>query len=492
MSKMVKHTLSLKKLLEVPLVDLFDTSIEFRGWIRRIRSARGMIFIDIYDGSEVIPLRCIAEELKYIPDILEEDTYKTLMYGQLKDSQFLSDGCSVVIEGIITKSPEGASQLFEVKISKLQLIGGVEDPETYPIQKSNEKNFQSLRQLPFDRMKSQMIQSVGKIRSELSFYIHLYFREKSVTLTDPNILTSSDCEGAGEMFKVTPQMFGSEIPVGLTVSAQLPLEALITGYGNVYSCRPCFRAEESHTTKHLVEFLHIEYESICETLDELLRFTEDFIKTIITQTIQSKQIEYDFLESKFSAPETQGIRTKIQSFIKKGFVRIKHCEAVDLIIKLVKEKAQLPDDSGKLVRVKVKAMPKHDGDLSSEHETILVKYFDGFVFVTHWPLKIKSFYMKQCDDGSGECESFDLLAPYVGEMIGGSMREWRYDKLDAEIKRRGMDISPIQWYLELRKSGSLPHGGWGLGFDRLLMLITGSPSVRDCVPFPVYAGHCPY
>jgi asparaginyl-tRNA synthetase len=492
MSKMVK--LTLKELFEVSIGDLFGASIEFIGWIRRIRigGAGKLIFVDIYDGTKTSSLRCIVEQTIYKPAILETDEYKTLIYEQLKDSQILSDGCSVVIEGILTKSPQGVSQLFEVKISKLQLIGGVEDPEKYPIQKSNEKHLQALRQLPFDRMKSQLIQCIGKIRSELSFYIHFYFRVKGVILTDPNILTSSDCEGAGEMFKVTPQMFGSESPVGLTVSSQLPLEALITGHGKVYTCQKSFRAEDSDTKKHLSEFLHVEYESVCETLDELLTFTEDFIKTIIQCTIKSKQTEYDFLESKFSAPETQGIRTKIQSFIKKMFVRIKHREAVDLIIKLVKEKAQLPDDSGKLVRVKVKDMPKHDGDLSSEHETILVKYFAGFVFVTHWPLKIKSFYMKQCDDGSGECESFDLLAPYVGEMIGGSMREWRYDKLDAEIKRRGMDISPIQWYLELRKSGSLPHGGWGLGFDRLLMLITGSPSVRDCVPFPVYSGHCPY
>ena len=143
-------------------------------------------------------------------------------------------------------------------------------------------------------------------------------------------------------------------------------------------------------------------------------------------------------------------------------------------------------------RVKVKEWPEYDGDLASEHEKILVKYFDNFVFVTHWPLKIKSFYMKQCDDESGECESFDLLAPCVGEMFGGSMREWRFDNLNNEIKRRNMDTKPINWYLELRKSGSAPHGGWGLGFDRLLMLITGVPSVRDIVPLPVYYQHCPY
>jgi asparaginyl-tRNA synthetase len=173
---------------------------------------------------------------------------------------------------------------------------------------------------------------------------------------------------------------------------------------------------------------------------------------------------------------------------------------------------KIPGEDGKLARVKVKELPGYDDDLGSEHEKILVQYFgyeavpedqreqyikDGkefgsFVFVTHWPLKIKSFYMAQTDDGSGECLSFDLLCPRVGELFGGSMREWRFDKLDEEVKRRQMDITPIQWFLDLRKTGSCPHGGWGMGFDRLCMLVCGVQSVRDVVPFPVYYGHCPY
>ena len=180
------------------------------------------------------------------------------------------------------------------------------------------------------------------------------------------------------------------------------------------------------------------------------------------------------------------------TLLEKDFIKIKHRDAVDLIRKLVKDKAKLPDETGKMKTVKVKEWPQYDGDLSSEHEKILVTYFDGFVFVTHWPLKIKSFYMEQSDDGSGECKSFDLLAPRVGEMFGGSMREWRHDKLVEEMERRGMSIGSLQWYVDLRKMGSAPHGGWGMGFDRLLMLMTGVSSVRDIVPFPVYYGHCPY
>jgi asparaginyl-tRNA synthetase len=197
--------------------------------------------------------------------------------------------------------------------------------------------------------------------------------------------------------------------------------------------------------------------------------------------------------------------------VARPFVRIKHCDAVALIQSLVRDKAVLPDGTGKMKRVKVDELPTQGSDLASEHESILVRYFGfmalpeesradwmakgkaekevgSFVFVTHWPLAIKPFYMKQCDDDSGECESFDLLAPRVGEMFGGSMREWRYQKLSDEMTRRQMDLRPLQWFLDLRTSGSTPHGGWGMGFARLCMLVTGVPSVRDVVAFPVHYG----
>jgi len=342
------------------------------------------------------------------------------------------------------------------------------------------------------RVRSQMVQSLFRIRSSLLFNIHSFFDENNVICTDPNIITSSDCEGAGEVFKLDPQIFGEGNSVGLTVSSQLPLEAFATGFKDVYTCQKSFRAEKSDTSKHLSEFLHIEYEGYFITLENLLDFTEKFVKSVIKNTFQKRKDDFDFLESKFSAPELKGNKEIINKLIDKKFIRIKHRNAVDLIRRLVSEKESLKDENGNMKRVKVKEWPEYDGDLASEHEKILVKYFDSFVFVTHWPLKIKSFYMKQCDDDSGECESFDLLAPCVGEMFGGSMREWRFDKLDLEVKKRKMDITPISWYLQLRKSGSAPHGGWGLGFDRLLMLITGVSSVRDIVPLPVYYQHCPY
>jgi asparaginyl-tRNA synthetase len=470
-----------------------DTHIKFQGWIRRVRIGGGgvLTFIDIYDGTDNGLLKCIVHHDTYKPtiDIDVERKYQVLTYEQLSEIDFLSPGCSVIVYGQLVKSPEGATQLFELKVDKLEVIGKVEDPVTYPIHKSKERQIMGLRQIPFSRVRTDYYQALFRIRSSLLFTIHSFFDSKKIYCIDPNILTSSDCEGAGEMFKLTPQMFGDS-DVGLTVSSQLPLEALATGFTSVYTCQKSFRAEESDTSKHLAEFLHVEYETYSfESLEELLTFTEEFLKFCIRETLIKSASDFEILDK---SKELKTTSKMISSIIEKDFVRIKHRDAVDLIRKLVKDKAKLPDETGKMKAVKVKEWPQYDGDLSSEHEKILVTYFDGFVFVTHWPLKIKSFYMEQSDDGSGECESFDLLAPKVGEMFGGSMREWRHDKLVEEMERRGMAPSSLQWYVDLRKMGSAPHGGWGLGFDRLLMFMTGVTSVRDIVPFPVYFGHCPY
>ena len=363
------------------------------------------------------------------------------------------------------------------------------------------------------------MQSVFRIRSKLGLAVHLFMDQEDVQLTDPNIMTVSDCEGAGETFSVTPNFFstdtdGNPLPVGLTVSSQLPLEATILGFKQVYTCQKSFRAEKSDTNKHLAEFLHVEYEGAFQTMDGLVAQAERFVKFVINYAYERCKEDFDFLEGRMAPTDLTPTRSLLKECLDRPFVRVKHRDAVDIIRKLVKDKAKLPDEANpsKMKRVKVKELPGYEDDLGSEHEKLLVQYFGymaipedqreahvasgnevgAFVFVTHWPLKIKSFYMAQVDDGSGECLSFDLLCPRVGELFGGSMREWRFDKLDAEIQKRGMDVSPIQWFLDLRKSGSQPHGGWGMGFDRLCMLVTGTQSVRDVVPFPVYYTHCPY
>lgn len=509
----------LSRLYEEDKSQIADKKTQFYGWVRRTRVGGGgsIVFVDLYDGTQVGNLNCLASEQDYQGGLDDGNPFRALSFEQLSQIEHLSMGCAVVVEGTIVLSPPTATQAFEMNVITVRLIGSVEDPVNYPLQKGTEKKMTSLRQLPFIRFRAQVMQSIFRIRSKLNLAVHQFMDMEDVQLTDPNIMTVSDCEGAGETFTVSPCMFskdaeGKDIPVGLTVSSQLPLEATILGFKQVYTCQKSFRAEKSDTNKHLAEFLHVEYEAAFIDMETLLQQAERFVKYVIRFGFERCKDDFDWLDGKFRPTDVSPTRTLLLEALERPFVRIKHRDAVDLIQKLIKDKAEIPGDDGKLKRVKVKKFPSHDDDLGSEHEKLLVNYFGymaipedqreewikqgkevgAFVFVTHWPLKIKSFYMKQCDDGSGECESFDLLCPRVGELFGGSMREYRFDKLNAEIEKRAMDVSPIQWYLDLRKSGSQPHGGWGMGFDRLVMLVCGVQSVRDVVPFPVYYTHCPY
>ena len=517
----------LSRLYDKDRSQLDNRETKFYGWVRRTREGGGgsIVFLDLYDGTRVGALNCVISEADFADTVdnhtealtQDEQSFKTLTFEQLKQAEHLSIGCAVVVDGKIVLSPPTATQDFEFHVSRVRLIGGVEDPLAYPIQKGTEKKMTSLRQLPFYRFQSQAMQCVFRIRSKLGLAVHLFMDSEDVQLTDPNIITISDCEGAGETFSVSPNFFskneaGEDLPVSLTVSSQLPLEASILGFKQTYTCQKSFRAEKSDTAKHLAEFLHVEYEGAFIGMDGLIDQAERFVKFVIGYAFERCKEDFDWLESRMAPTDLKPTRPLLVECLKRPFVRIKHKDAIDLIRKLVKDKEQLPGDDGNLKRVKLKELPGYDDDLGSEHEKLLVQYFGymaipedqrkallaekkefgAFVFVTHWPLKIKSFYMAQCDDGSGECMCFDLLCPRVGELFGGSMREWRFDKLDAEVKRRSMDITPIQWFLDLRKSGSAPHGGWGMGFDRLCMLVCGTQSVRDVVPFPVYYTHCPY
>jgi asparaginyl-tRNA synthetase len=468
---------------------------QFYGWVRRTRVGGGgtIVFLDLYDGTQVGNLNCLASEQDYVVVVVvekrsdeDQHPFRALSFEQLSQIEHLSMGCAVMVEGTLVLSPPTATQAFELNVHTVRLIGSVEDPINYPLQKGTEKKMTALRQLPFVRFRAQVMQCIFRIRSKLNLAVHQFMDLEDVQLTDPNIMTVSDCEGAGETFTVSPSMFsknaaGEDIPVGLTVSSQLPLEATILGFKQVYTCQKSFRAEKSDTNKHLAEFLHVEYEAAFITLEDLLQQAERFVKYVIRYGYERCAADFDWLESKFRPTDVTPTRALLLEALEQPFVRIKHREAVDLIQQLLKDKMELPGEDGKLKRVKVKKFPSHEEDLGSEHEKLLVTYFGymaipedqraewiaqgkevgAFVFVTHWPLKIKSFYMKQCDDGSGECESFDLLCPRVGELFGGSMREYRFDKLQAEIEQRSMDVSPIQWYLDLRKSGSQPHGGWG-------------------------------
>ena len=522
--------ISLNKLYQMHATDPQSVSnkmLTFHGWVRRTRiGGRGdIVFIDIYDGTRPGALNCLANKEDYMTsnvEITENTEYKVLKFDQLSESKSLSDGCAVIVNGLLVLSPpreddKKRTQLFELHIEQLGVIGET-DPLNYPINKTSETKLVTLRNLPFMRFRSHITQSLFRIGSKLEFAVHKFMDQNDVCKVDPNILTIGDSEGAGETFTVKPLIFsrdgdGKEIPVSLTVSSQLPLEAAITGFKQVYTCQKSFRAEKSDTNKHLAEFLHVEYESAFIDLNQLMDFTERFVKYLINDVFDRCKEDFDFIDSKFAPTDIKPTRNLLRYLLDKPFARIKHSDAIKLIHQIVSSKMMLPDDDGVLKRVKLTKLPQPGDDLGSEHENLLVKYFGwiivpenereqrlknkgefgAFVFVTRWPLKIKSFYMLQTSDDSGECESFDLLAPRVGELFGGSAREFRHDKLLAEVQRRQMNVDPIQWYVDLRKSpGSAIHSGFGMGFARLVMLVTGTMSVRDIVPFPVYYGHCPY
>lgn len=518
--------------------------VKLHGWVYTVRTqgAGTLCFVDLGDGTTVAPVRCLAvkeDEAGYsykekdtaslLKDANGDETcYSRLSFDELCATSSLCLGCSVMVLGYVAAPPEGTTQTLEVKILELFVIGGVADPNAYPIQKSMLKKPMALRAHPHARFRAPLIQQLMQIRAQAIFAVHEFFHEEGVPLLDPNIMTSSDCEGAGEVFKISPQMFtklpeeepkkktkkkkkgGEEEPepepkpepeppkepekapeVGLTVSSQLPLEAIAMGTGSVYTCQKSFRAEESLTNKHLAEFLHVEYEQYFITLDELMDQAERYVKHVVSTVIERCQPQYKFLSQKHAAPEEfHGHSEYLKSLLDKPFVRIKHADAIDIMVQDLKDKVQHVNEQGKTVRLKFKEMPTQGEDLGAEHEKYLVQKFGTFVFVTHWPSNIKSFYMKQVGDGT--CESFDLLAPLVGELFGGSMREWRYDVLENMMKSKNMDMKPLQWFVDLRKDGTAPHGGWGMGFDRLVMFLTNAASVRDIVPYPVYYQHCPY
>lgn len=531
---------------------LIGSRVKLNGWVysTRAQGAGSLLFVDLGDGSGVTPVRCIAERpsdegsetagsantygsssgSSSLSSEGDEAEYKILTFSELTQATHLSIGCSVLIVGYVANPPEGTTQSFEVKILELFLIGGVKDPTQYPITKSILKKPLALRAQYHARFRAPIVQQLMAVRSQALFAVHEFFHNESVPLLDPCIMTSSDCEGAGEVFKVTPQFFGAppveekknkknkkdkntdkdkpaevaeevvvveekpteaKLEVGLTVSSQLPLEAIAMGTGSVYTCQKSFRAEKSDTNKHLAEFLHVEFEQYFITLDDLLDQAERFVKYVVKTVLARCEAQYDFLDGRATAPpEFHGHRAYLLTLLDKPFVRIKHADAIDAMLQDLRDKVKTVGPSGKEVKLKFKEKPQHGQDLASEHEKYLVQKYGTFTFVTHWPSDIKSFYMKQVGDGT--CESFDLLAPLAGELFGGSMREWRRPVLEQQMSDRKMEVGPLKWFVDLRGDGTAPHGGWGMGFDRLVMFLTGAASVRDVVPYPVYYGHCPY
>lgn len=379
-------------------------------------------------------------------------------------------GSTVCAKGILRYTPE-MKQPFELDTDHVELIGTVD--ESFPLQKKK-TSFEYLRNYPQWRMKTNTFNAVFRVRSTLAYYIHEYFHSHGYNWIHTPLITSNDCEGEGQTFNVYadakhPEEFFNKDNVHLTVSGQLHVEPFALTYGKVYTFGPTFRAEKSNTVRHAAEFWMIEPEIAWAHLSDLCDIEEDFLKYVVSHTIaeckQDMNFFYQFVD--------KDLKARLESFINTPFVRVKYEEAIKILQDAVKNgvKFEVSDIQFGL-------------DLGSEHERYLTeKVFKGPIFLTDYPKDIKAFYMKQNDDGR-TVGAVDLLVPFIGELCGGSEREADYNKLLNRMNELHMNIPAYEWYLDLRKNGTIPHSGFGLGFERLVMLVTGMTNIRDTLPYP--------
>ena len=452
-------------------------NISINGWVKTFRSNR---FIALNDGSCLEDIQCVINFEEFDKEILSK----------------INTGTSLNIEGEIVES-QGKGQNIEISVKEINILG-LSNPDEYPIQ-PKKHSFEFLRENAHLRVRTKTISSVMRIRSELSYAIHKFFNENNFYYVHTPIITGSDAEGAGEMFRVTTlnlnkvpkdsdgkidftkDFFSKE--TNLTVSGQLEAESMALGLGKVYTFGPTFRAENSNTSRHLAEFWMIEPEMAFYELDDNINLAEQFIKYIIKYVFDKCKNEIVFLSGRLEKEEQNipknerndfSLEERINFVINNDFVRITYSEAFDIL------KNSKPNKKGKF------KFPLNEWgvDFQSEHERFLVeKYFKCPVVVYDYPSKIKAFYMRMNDDKK-TVKAMDILFPGIGEIVGGSQREERIDVLKERIKSLNIDEKELWWYLDLRKFGTVKHSGFGLGLERLILFITGMGNIRDVIPFP--------
>jgi len=429
-------------------------NIQLLGWVRSKRDSKAFTFLEVNDGS------CL-KNLQVIIDSSVES------YEELKN---INTGASVEIHGDLVESP-GKGQKWELKGDFVKMIGFA-DPETYPMQKKRHSD-EFLRQIAHLRPRTNKYGAIFRIRSEASFAVHQFFRDRGFFYIHTPIITGSDCEGAGQMFRVTT-MEDTKKPASedffgkasyLTVSGQLNVENFACSLGGVYTFGPTFRAENSNTPRHAAEFWMIEPEVAFADIYDNMDLAEDFVKYLIRFLMdkcpEDLQLFFNFVDKE--------LEQKLENVLSSSFERLEYRKAIE-ILQASGENFEYPVSFGT--------------DLQTEHERYLTeKHFKKPVFVYNYPKTIKPFYMRQNDDGE-TVAAMDLLVPGVGELIGGSQREDRLDVLESAVLSFGMDPEEYWWYTELRKYGSVPHSGFGLGFERFLMFVTGVSNIRDVIPFP--------
>ena len=439
--------------------------VTLEGWIRNHRKQKEFGFISFNDGTYFTPIQVVYDnKLKNFDDI-----------------QKFRIGSSIKVVGEVVESPK-EGQSFEVQAKSVELLGDC--LEDYPIQpKKHSREF--LREQAYLRPRTNLFQAVFKVRSKAAYAIHKYFQENDYIYFHAPLITGSDCEGAGEMFQVTTMdlknipMKDGEVdfsndfftkPASLTVSGQLQAETFALAYGKTYTFGPTFRAENSNTKTHASEFWMIEPEIAFCDLDQDMDIMEDMLKYVVQYVLDNCMVELEFLDKFVEA----GLIAKLKHLVSSKAVRLTHEEAIDVLI-----------NSGK----KFEFEPKHGEDLAREHEKYLTEEkFNSPVFVYNWPEEIKAFYMRMNDDNK-TVAAVDLLVPGSGELMGGSQREERYDMLVNRMKKMGVGTEDLDWYLKLRQYGGCVHSGFGMGFERLIMYLTGVENIRDVIPYPRTPGN---
>ena len=471
---MTMNHLRLADIIDQPKI---NETVTVKGWVRTFRANR---FIALNDGSTIDNLQCVVDYENTDAQLLKK----------------INTGAAVEITGQLVESM-GKGQSIEIIVSRLVVVGEA-DPDLYPIQ-PKKHSFEFLREKAHLRVRTATFSAVMRIRSVLSFAIHQYFNQKGFCYVHTPIITGSDAEGAGEMFRVSvldpknislddegnidykKDFFGKE--TNLTVSGQLEAETYAQGLGNVYTFGPTFRAENSNTSRHLAEFWMIEPEMAFYDLADNMDLAEEFIKYTLQHILDHCKKDLAFLDQRLtqeekSLPQQQrspmGLVEKIKFVVENEFKRVSYTEAIEIL------KNSKPNKKKKFDYL----VEEWGTDLQSEHERYLVeKHFNAPVILFDYPAKIKAFYMRMNEDKK-TVRAMDILFPGIGEIVGGSQREERLEVLEKRIEEMGIDADELWWYLDLRRFGSTPHSGFGLGFERLVLFATGMSNIRDVIPFP--------
>ena len=452
-------SLRIAELLQSPAT---DAEVVVKGWVRTKRGNKNVAFIALNDGSCVANMQVVVDLAKFDEELLRKVT----------------TGACLRVDGRLVASC-GAGQGVEVQAEKIEIYGTA-DPETYPLQKKGH-SLEFLRDIAYLRPRTNTFGAIFRIRHAMAYAIHKYFNDKGFYYLHTPLITASDCEGAGAMFQVTTldlnnlpkteegavdysqDFFGR--PCSLTVSGQLEGELGALSLGQIYTFGPTFRAENSNTPRHLSEFWMIEPEMAFYELEDNMELAEDFLKYLIRYALENCREDLEFMNKMWD----NGLIERLNFVLNHEFKRLDYTEGVE-ILKASGRKFEFPCDWG--------------CDLQSEHERYLVEeHFKRPVILINYPKQIKAFYMKQNEDGK-TVRAMDVLFPKIGEIIGGSEREADYEKLSARVHELGMNEKELWWYLDTRRWGSAPHSGFGLGFERLLLFVTGMGNIRDVIPFP--------